>query len=196
MQRIEFFDEVEKIVLNEPLGEFLGSNGEHIVSYADVVKLSGHSCPTVSGAYLMSLYGLKALYEGDTPNRGDIKVEFRNAKDDGVTGVIANVISFITGAKQSDGFKGLGGKFARNNLLFFGVSMTGEVRFTRIDNAKSIEMSYDISKLPLPFLDNALMQKSMTSQATSQESELFKNQWQSRVKEILITHKDRCIVFN
>jgi len=57
---IEFFNQVQTITMYEPLGEFLGSSAIQEFRYSDVVKLSGHSCPTVAGAYLMTLYGLKA----------------------------------------------------------------------------------------------------------------------------------------
>jgi formylmethanofuran dehydrogenase subunit E len=190
----EFFDSVEKIVLYEPLGEFLGSGGVCEIGFADVVKLSGHSCPTVTGAYLMSLYALKALHNGnETPIRGNIKVEMRGKKSDGVVGVIANVVSYITGAKEEDGFKGLGGVFARNNLLFFNAKSKGEIRFTRLDTGKIVDVSYDLGNLYLPELDSALMQKALQNRATKEETELFGKQWQARVKEILLKHKEKAI---
>jgi len=48
-----FFDEVETITLHDPLAEFLGSASDGRIKYAyvDTVKLAGHSCPTVAGAY-------------------------------------------------------------------------------------------------------------------------------------------------
>jgi len=190
----EFFDRVEKIVMYEPLGEFLGSGGVCEIGFADVVKLSGHSCPTVSGAYLMTLYALKALHcETETPIRGNIKVEMSGKKNDGVVGVIANVVSYITGAKEEDGFKGLGGVFARNNLLFFNGKSKGKIRFTRLDTGKIVDVSFDVSKLKLPLLDNILMQKALQNQATQEEIEEFAKQWQDRVKEILLSYKEKAI---
>jgi len=193
MSNTNFFDEVEKITLHEPLADFLGASKESIFSYEDCVKLSGHSCPTVAGAYLMALCGLKYLYKNKTPIRGDIKVEFRESKESGVVGVIANVLSFITGARQNDGFKGLGGKFNRNNLLFFDTPITAEVRLSRIDTLESIEMSYALSSLFLPALDNALMQKALMGNASQEEQNHFKIQWQRRVKEILLVHNHKAI---
>ncbi len=70
------------------------------ILFKDVVKLSGHSCPTVAGAYLMTIYSLKKLYENELPVRGEIKVELRDSKSSGITGVLANVASFLTGAKE------------------------------------------------------------------------------------------------
>lgn len=52
MQYPAFFDEVEPIVLYDPLAEFLGAAtaGRVEYTYLDAVKLAGHSCPTVAGA--------------------------------------------------------------------------------------------------------------------------------------------------
>lgn len=189
----KFFDDVEKIVMSEPLGGLLGSESISVFSFGDVVKLSGHSCPTVAGAYLMTLYALKALHNDELPIRGNIKVEMKGKKGEGVVGVMANVASFITGAKEEDGFKGLGGIFARNNLLFFGAKIQGEMKFTRLDTKKSVEVSYDISNLPLSDFDSSLIQKSLMSKATKEESELLGRQWQKRVSEILLGHKDKAV---
>lgn len=191
----KFFDNVEKISMSEPLGGFLGSQSVSVFSFGDVVKLSGHSCPTVAGAYLMTLYALKALHNNDElPIRGNIKVEMRGKKSESVVGVIANVASFITGAKEEDGFKGLGGIFARNNLLFFGAKIQGEMKFTRLDTKKSVEVSYDISNIALSDFDGNLMQKALMNKATKEESELFGKQWQKRVSEILLVHKDKTVI--
>lgn len=195
MSNTDFFADVEKIVLKDKLGELLGVDEPFIYSFSDVVKLSGHSCPTVAGAYLMTLYSLKKLYPNETPIRGDIKVELRNSKSAGTTGVLANVASFITGAKEEDGFKGLNGKFARNNLLLYDAAIKGEMKFTRVDTNESVEVSYDLSNIALSGFDSSLMQKSLQEIATIDESKLFAAQWQKRVSEILLVHKDKTIKF-
>ncbi|MGE4457167.1 MAG: hypothetical protein AB7E13_09530 [Arcobacteraceae bacterium] len=190
----KFFDDVEKIVMSEPLGGLLGSESISVFSFGDVVKLSGHSCPTVAGAYLMTLYALKALHSDELPIRGNIKVEMKGKKGEGVVGVMANVASFITGAKEEDGFKGLGGIFARNNLLFFGAKIKGEMKFTRLDTKKSVEVSYDISNIALSDFDGSLIQKSLMNKATKEEMELLGKQWQKRVSEILLVHRDKAVI--
>lgn len=190
----KFFDDVEKIVMSEPLGGLLGSESISVFSFGDVVKLSGHSCPTVAGAYLMTLYALKALHSDELPIRGNIKVEMKGKKGEGVVGVMANVASFITGAKEEDGFKGLGGIFARNNLLFFGAKIKGEMKFTRLDTKKSVEVSYDISNIALSDFDGSLIQKSLMNKATKEEMELLGQQWQKRVSEILLVHRDKAVI--
>jgi formylmethanofuran dehydrogenase subunit E len=193
MSNTEFFTDVENIILKDSLGEFLGVDKQYIFNFEDVVKLSGHSCPTVAGAYLMTLKALRELYDNETPNRGDIKVELRDKKSLGTTGVLANVASFITGAKEEDGFKGLNGKFARNNLLSYEAPIKGEMRFTRLDTAKSVEVSYDLSGVVLSNFDPTLMQKGLQSIASKEELETFGKAWQQRVKEILLQHKDKVV---
>ena len=58
----DFFNEVETIKLFDPLSKVLGSLNDGMVefNYLDSVKAAGHSCPTVSGAYLMTSSALKA----------------------------------------------------------------------------------------------------------------------------------------
>ena len=61
-----FYSEAPTIKLRDPLAQFLGAARHGVIEYryTDVVRLSGHSCPTVAGAYLMALHGLRALYTG------------------------------------------------------------------------------------------------------------------------------------
>lgn len=145
----QFFDNIEKIILQDDLAKTLGTFEDGIVefSYLDVVKSAGHSCPTVAGAYLCTLVGLKALYPNSIPKRGEIEVELPNDITDGVTGVIGTVIANITGATTNYGFKGLNGKFARTNLMFYNSPIKGNVRFTRTDTKESIEVIYNLSLL-------------------------------------------------
>ncbi len=188
----EFFDHVRKIVLCDPLAEFLGAAEEGIVEYgyADVVKLAGHSCPTVAGAYLMCLKALARLYQEKRPERGAIRVDFRDDIADGVTGVIANVITLITGATQNGGFKGIAGRFDRRNLLFFNTSMEGEIRFQRVDNGMSVEASYRPEIVPPAPAMKSLISKGLSGTAGSEELHEFAKHWQDRVKRILIDNID------
>ena len=123
MEFPEFFGAAPRITVRDPLAKFLGAAADGVIEYqyADVVKLAGHSCPTVASAYLMTRGALKALYPDALPVRGEIRVELRDDRTAGATGVIANVASFLTGATQDTGFKGIGGHFDRRNLLSFDV---------------------------------------------------------------------------
>src|SRR4030066_2594028 len=126
-----FFDAVPKISLYDPLAEFLGATEGGILQYGyfDAVRLAGHSCPTVASAYWATCKALDFLYPDAMPVRGDIRVEFRQDSTSGVTGVIANVVSMLTGATADTGFKGIAGRFSRCDRLFFSAGMPGEIRF-------------------------------------------------------------------
>jgi hypothetical protein len=182
----KFYDEVESIKVKDQLSNVLGAfgGGEYEFSYLDVVKSAGHSCPTVAGAYLITLEALKALYPDTLPVRGDIKVEFKEALEDGVAGVIGNVVSQITGATDKSGFKGLNGKFARHSLMFFDADLNSSARFTRLDNNKSVDVFYNPSSImPNPAMQ-PLMQKVMQGVATAEEFKEFGVLWQERVEKI------------
>jgi formylmethanofuran dehydrogenase subunit E len=186
-----FFDKVEKLTLYDPLAEFLGSFDKGIIKlkYINSVQSAGHSCPTVAGAYLMTLKALKALYPDMTPIRGEIKVEFKESLEDGVAGVISNVISNITGATDKSGFKGIGNKFVRHSLMHFDTKMSASARFTRTDNGKSIEVNYNPSMVPGSPNMQPLMQKIMQGLADDTEKKEFGNLWQKRVEEILCNYE-------
>lgn len=183
----QFFNNIPIIKLQDELASFLGAFEDGIIefSYLDVVKNAGHSCPTVLGAYLMTLQGLKALYEDELPKRGEIIVEFKESQIDGVTAVIGNVITNITGATTTNGFKGIAGKFDRNHLMKFESDINGaSVRFTRVDTLKSVDVFYDASSVKPDEDMSFLMQKSIKAIATKEEIEEFKKYWQKRVEEI------------
>ena len=181
-----FFNNIPSITLKDPLSNFLGTfeNGEVEFSYLDVVKSAGHSCPTVAGAYITTLKGLEALYGAETPTRGNISVSLKNDMQEGVTGVISNVITQITGATEHSGFKGLNGKFARNNLMSFNAEINGAVEFKRLDTNKTVTVTYDHSTVAGNPKMQELMGKLMQGVATPEEKKEFGNLWQSRVEAI------------
>jgi formylmethanofuran dehydrogenase subunit E len=186
MQYPEFFDSIEKIKLQDDLSNFLGTFQYGLVefSYPDVVKAAGHSCPTVAGAYIMTLVGLKELYKEKLPKRGEIYVCFKENYSEGVTGVIANVITQITGATELGGFKGLNGNFQRFGLMKFNDNISSSVKFKRLDNGESVELLYDPGIIkPDPNI-STLMQKMMQGAATEEEKTAFGKLWQQRVENI------------
>jgi len=193
MQYPSFFDEVDLILLYDPLSDFLGAfeEGKVEISYLDCVKLAGHSCPTVAGAYLMTMVGLKILYESELPRRGNIHVGVKGKRTEGTIGVIGNIISFITGASGQEGFKGIQGNYSRDNLIAYDQQMTGEVTLKRTDNNLSVSLSYNPSMIPGDQRLKPLMGKILQGKASRQEEILFKELWQRRVKEILLTNELR-----
>ena len=187
-----FFDEVTTITLHDPLAEILGAATGGLIKYgyADAVKLAGHSCPTVAGAYLMTLKTLGGLYPGDIAKRGGIRVEFSAAQADGVTGVTAAVASLLTGAAGEGGFKGLAGSFSRQNLLQFAAANNAGLLFTRLDSGASVSVAYHPEAVPAPPELQALMPKLLSGEASPAEKIEFGRLWQMRVKRILIDHFD------
>jgi len=182
----KFFDNTPTITLKDPLSDFLGTleNGIVEFKYIDIVKSAGHSCPTVAGAYLSTVKGIEALYGNEIPTRGDISVSIKDDSAQGVTGVISNVITQITGATEKTGFKGLNGNFARNNLMEFNADIKSELRFTRLDTGASVEVSYDPSSVGGNPKMQELMGKMMQGVATKEERVEFGKLWQQRVSDI------------
>lgn len=197
MQYPAFFSAVPHIRLRDPLAQFLGASESGILeySYTDAVKLAGHSCPTVASAYWLTYLALQALYGSELPERGAIRVEFRNDRQAGVTGVIANIVSMLTGATQDSGFKGLGGRFDRRNLLFFNAAIPLEIRFTRTDTHAAVDVAADLRHLPASPEMQPLMQRSLNGVATPEEERQFGKLWQERVRRLLLEHSDDPAVF-
>lgn len=199
MQYPSFFDTARKITVYDPLAELLGAvdNGVIEYSYVDAVKLAGHSCPTVAGAYLMTLKALASLYGDGLPQRGGVMVALRNPLQSGVTGVIANVVSLITGATSDSGFKGLAGQFDRRNLLSFETAMDGEIRFQRTDTGAGVTVSYHPDIVASSPGVMQLMQKVLGGTAEDQEKREFAQRWQERVQHILEAVDDpRLVTFS
>ncbi|MGE5493393.1 MAG: hypothetical protein ACM31P_19210 [Actinomycetota bacterium] len=189
----DFFARVPTITLRDPLARFLGAAEDGLIEYgfADAVKLAGHSCPTVAGAYLMTCRALKALYGDELPERGGIRVDFREDQGSGVAGVIASVVTLLTGAAGPGGFKGLAGRHGRRDLLHFGVGeVAGEVRFTRRDNGRSVTAAIDLSSIPADPRMPMLLQGLLSGDNNPESERLFGQLWQARVRSILIDHFD------
>lgn len=187
MSHPDFFASSPTLSLYDPLAELLGAadDGVFHYNYTDVVKLAGHSCPTVVGAYLMTLKALQALYPDSLPERGNILVEFGESATEGVTGVIANVVSLLTGATVDTGFKGLAGDYDRRNLMAFDADIAGEIAFTRRDTGACVAVSYSAREVPPAPMTMPLLQKILAGQATPEQRVTFIEAWQDRVRRIL-----------
>ncbi len=182
-----FFDDAPKITLYDPLAELLGASDDGTIEYgyADAVRLAGHSCPTVAGAYLMAVKALRALYPGELPQRGDILVEFADDVRNGVTGVIANVVALLTGATTDTGFKGLAGQYDRRDLMRFDADIPGEIAFTRRDTGACVVASYSAREVPPAPMTMPLLQRILAGQASDEQRGDFARAWQDRVRRIL-----------
>jgi hypothetical protein len=192
---IDFLDQVEQIKMKDPLAVALGAMDKEepfVYGYEDAVKTAGHSCPAVSGAYRLTLIALKHLHGDEIPVRGNIKVTFRGDIGYKVNGPISQVVTLITGAAGESGFHGLGGgKFNRYNLLTFDENSEAPAGavcsaiFERIDNGKSVEVSYNNSMLPANPKMGELMPLSVSGTGTDEQIKEFGKLWHERIKVVL-----------
>lgn len=188
-----FFTEAPVIDVRDPLAEFLGAveDGFLRYRYVDVVRMAGHSCPTVASAFLMTRAALRRLYGDELPQRGEIRVEMRERRDAGVTGVVAAVVTFVTGATEDSGFPGLGGQFGRRERLFFGRPVGGEIRFERLDRpGNAVEVAANLQHVAGDPRTSLWMGRSLHGEASEEETAAFRAAWQERVRKLLIDHAD------
>ncbi|MBU0751304.1 MAG: hypothetical protein KJ787_08940 [Gammaproteobacteria bacterium] len=193
MQLPDFFAAAPIIRMRDPLAEFLGAaeGGRLEYGYADVVRLAGHSCPTVASAFLLTRAALAALYGGELPVRGEIRVDFREARAAGVTGVMAAVVTLITGATEDSGFRGIGGHFNRRDRLFFGQDLVaGELRFSRRDSGAAVEVAARLDSVAGDPRVGQLLPRCLSGAASPEEAALFRELWQARVRRLLLDHAD------
>lgn len=185
-----FFDDAPEITVHDALAEFLGASTGGIMTYRyiDAVRLAGHSCPTVAGAYLMTRRALQLLYPGQVAERGAIRVSFADAQDEGVTGVIGSVVGLVTGAAGAGGFKGIAGHFRRQNLLQFGADVNAHARFESTDTGAAVELEMQIGRVPADPRMSGLLQKVLSGRGSREEAQEFAALWQDRVRRILVEH--------
>ena len=188
----EFFARVPAVTLRDPLAQLLGAAEGGLIEYrfADAVKLTGHSCPTVAGAWLMTVRALRALYGDEIPERGNVAVALRESLDSGVAGVIGSVAGLLTGAAGAGGFKGLGGRHSRRNLLQFGVAGNGNgsVAFARRDTNAAVDCTLRLEMVPTDPRLGSLLGVILNGTANTDDTRQFRNLWQERVARLLIDH--------
>lgn len=188
----QFYDLAPEITLRDPLAELLGAckNGLITYRYSDAVRLAGHSCPTVAGAYLMVRRALQALYREDLPERGGLRIRFAASLDDGACGVNANVVGLLTGAAGRGGFKGLGRSFRRQDTMYFGCAVEGEVQFERMDGGGVVAVNAHLHHVPAEPDCDRLLKRILIGEASPEEAGVFGFLWQDRVRRMLIDHAD------
>ncbi|WP_456397376.1 hypothetical protein [Desulfurobacterium sp.] len=184
MKYPNFFDKIEKIKLKDELASFLGAgDGIFEYSYYDMVKITGHSCATVAGGYLIASEGLKTLYgKGEIPERGKIKIEISKSPTDNNFGVIGFILSAITGANGNDGFSGIpDGRFKRRNLPFFNANVFYDVVMTRLDTGKQVGINYTPYAVVNP---KKILKIVLNPNATEEEIKTFPEIFQNMVATI------------
>jgi len=186
-----FFDSVPRIIFHDPLAEFLGAarDGRLEYGYGDAVRFAGHSCPTVAMAYALTLKGLQVLYPDELPERGAILASFPQAAADGVTGVVGGVVGFLTGATETTGFKGIGGRFVRRGLMQFASPMVGNFRLSCARGGE-VELDARLDRVPAPAQTWELLARCLTDEASAAERDEFRELWQGRVRRLLVDHWD------
>ncbi len=187
----DFFDIAEPIRLKDPLAYILGSMEEgelFLFKYPDAVKLAGHSCPAVSGAYKITAKALSELYGTEIPVRGEIRVAVKGKATDLAYGPMSQVISLITGAAPVTGFAGLGRRFRRRNLLVFDEEHFeyNTFIFQRIDTEKTVSITYNPDVVPEDPRLGELISLVLSGQASAEEHRAFKKAWQEKVRMILL----------
>ncbi|MBI2851439.1 MAG: hypothetical protein HYX80_10470 [Chloroflexi bacterium] len=193
-----FLEEVKPIKFKEPLAETLGafaSEGAVLdYTFIDAVKMAGHACPTVAGAYLSCQKAMEALYPGETPVRGEIAVTVYGEPDEGVYGVMGQVFSFLTGAAPASGFRGLGHKFKRKDLLRFVPKKPDPqamcFEFRRLDNGRTALVRFSPQRIPFPAEKGArmgeLLEKVLWEAERDNEKQEFQELWTDKVKSMLL----------
>ena len=186
----DFFADAPRITVRDPLSAFLGVAQDGVVeyTYTDVVKLAGHSCPTVASAFLMARAALAALYPDQLPERGGMRVEMPDPAGEGVSGVIGSVIGMITGAAGEGGFHGIGRNFDRRNLITYDTGGSGQARISRLDNGAAVTVSVRTELVPGDPRMRQLLPCCVAGTATADEAAQFGTLWQDRVRRLLVDH--------
>ncbi|PZR87212.1 MAG: hypothetical protein DI537_26855 [Stutzerimonas stutzeri] len=189
-----FFAEAPRLKVRDPLAAFLGTSDDGTLEYCyeDAVRLAGHSCPAVAGAYLMVVNGLSYLYDEALPERGGIEVFMRAECDESTTGVVASIVTLLTGAAAVGGFHGVGParRFARRDLLHFGSDVDGVMALRRRDTGIGVMVDIDTGAVPHAAEMAAVMPGAVSGEADAAGLSSFAALWQDRVRRMLIEHAD------
>ncbi|MFB6160936.1 MAG: FmdE family protein [Haloferacaceae archaeon] len=185
------YEDVEPIRIRDPVAEaltVLAPNEPFVITYEDVVKAAGHSCPTASGAYRIAQRGLDALYPDRTPVRGEIEVTAGGPKGDPTYGVMSRIVSYVTGAAEEDGFGGLAGGYGgrQDSLHFRDFESDGPAfEFTRTDTDESVRVTYHVSDVSSAGPATEALGKLIDGTATPEERDAFSEAWHSRIERVL-----------
>lgn len=189
--------DVEPIRIRDPLAEALAAVDHEeplVITYHDVVKAAGHTCPTSAGAFRMAQLGLDALYPDDLPRRADVEVVVGGPADDQAHGVTARLLSYITGAAEANGFGGLPGGFGdrREMLAYREDDVEGVTAgFKRTDTGATVTVTYHAGELLQAAKDHLADDDPVSAYlqnreaATEEERVAFAEAWHDRVDRAL-----------
>ena len=189
----DFYAQAPVVHTYDRLAQLLGAAEGGLLDYryADVVRLAGHSCPTVAGAFLSGRAALRALYPDGPAERGMIEVAMPAPAHHGTTGVVAQVLTLLTGAAAENGFQGLGGRYARDGLLSFaGRHESDVIGFRRLDSGESVSVELDTTPVPGDPQMRSLLTAIVQDSASDEQKQDFARIWQDRVRRMLLDFAD------
>lgn len=184
--------EGKPIELHDELSEFLGFSPVLRYTLEDAGRFAGHLCPTVATAFEMTRLALRELYPYALPQRGHVSVTVASQPDSFANGPLAQVIGYITGAAGITGFKGIAGRFNRQNLLQFDATQQpfGSVTFKRLDNGHAVRvLAFGERIAPEPEMPSA-MRGALAGDTTL--AARFQQAWARRVRDV-VEHPDRIL---
>jgi hypothetical protein len=196
----DYITEVEPIMMIDPYFSIFGQSQVPVpYYYEEAVKVAGHSCGAITGAWTITRKALEVLYpDGEIPVRGQIAVEAPGAEDEWFVGVFGDVITFITGASPHTGFIGAEfGKtddlFVRRNKMVYAEEPTGQLPpfrewiFTRLDTGTKVGVKFNlVIILPIPTPGRVAMGKTMAAgEATPEEAADYYEYWNDRAIFVL-----------
>ncbi|MBF0186269.1 MAG: hypothetical protein HQM06_18025 [Magnetococcales bacterium] len=181
------FPTTPSITLYDPLGDLLGAGDGHFTySFVDAVKLAGHACPTVAGAFLLAKLAAERLFADAIPVRGEIRVTIPGPVGQGVNGPISQIFTLLTGAAAQNGFHGLAGHYVRSGLLQFAERPSADpFLFVRPATGQSVALLYSTEAFPPAAAMGQLMPLVLSQQASPAQREQFRTLWLQRVLAIL-----------
>ncbi len=189
----DFYELAPVVRTRDPFAALLGAARDGILEYRylDAVRLAGHSCPTVAGAFLIGRAALHALYPDEPAERGAIAVHMPAPECEGTTGVMAQVLTLLTGAAASNGFHGIQGHFKRMGLLSYAAQREGEaIHFKRLDSGTSVAVELDISWVPGDPAQSGRLMAILQNRADDTLRRAFADAWQARVRRLLLEFAD------
>ena len=189
----DFYEQAPVVRTHDSFAAMLGAARDGLLDYhyLDVVRLAGHSCPTVAGAFLIGRAALAALYPDGPAERGNIAVHMPAPEDEGVTGVMAQVLTLLTGAAAGNGFQGMRGRYRRKGLLSFAEQREGEaIIFKRLDNDVSVAVTLDVSLIPADPAQGERLMAILQDCADDSQQIAFADAWQDRVRRLLLEFAD------
>jgi len=190
----DYITQVPPIMMIEPYFEIFGQTAGPVpYYYEEAVKLAGHSCGAVAGAWTITKKALEALYpNGEYPVRGQIFVEAPGAEDEWFVGVFGDVIMYITGAAPKTGFNGsdfaVNDLHVRQNKMIYTEKPTNQLPpmrewiFTRLDTGAKVGVKFNLAIItPLSTPARVEMGKKMAlGQATPEEAADYIKYWNDR----------------